>query len=180
MHAADQYVCLAMAQDTMDIETGGASMYSLGSRASFASSKHSRLTSVASSASLAAPSFTSLHRTEAVSSTLSELYKKHGNVSSAAHAYKRLVRQRTRDTNLLEAAEEEDEESEEGASPAAIEATQALMVQLTVEVDRAAAAAARQVAHLHETQGSLSSMLAQLEMMTIFWSRAASSDRHSQ
>ncbi len=169
--AAD--VSVAMAQDAVDIEMGGASMYSLGSHASFASSKHSRLTSLASSASLAAPSFTSLNRPEVVSLTLSELYKKHGNVSSAAHAYKRLVRQQTQDTQLLDLAEEEEEGSEQGASPAAVEATQAVMLQLTKEVERATTATARQLAHLHETQGGLNSMLAQLEMMTRVWAREA-------
>lgn len=150
-------------------------MYSLGSHASFASSKHSRLTSAASSASLAAPSFTSLHRSEAVSTTLSELYKKHGNVSSAAHAYKRLVRQKTQESQLLEAAEEEEEGSEEGPSPAAVEATQAVMMQLIKEAEKATAATARQLVYLHETQGGLDSMLTQLEMMNMVWSRDASS-----
>ena len=144
-------------------------MYSLTSRASFASSKHSRLTSLASSTSLAAPSFTSLNRPEEVAATLSELYKKHGNVSSAAHAYKRLVRQRTQDTQLLEA--DGDEGSEQGVSPAAIEATQSVMLQLINEAEKATAATARQLVHLHETQGSLQSMSTQLEMMTMVWSR---------
>lgn len=153
----------------MEVETGGASMYSLTSRASFASSKHSRLTSFASSTSLAAPSFTSLSRPEEVAATLSELYKKHGNVSSAAHAYKRLVRRRTQDTQLLDA--HDDEESEQGLSPAAIEATQTVMLQLIKEAEKATTATARQLVHLHETQGSLQSMLAQLEMMTMVWSR---------
>lgn len=152
----------------MEVETGGGSMYSLTSRASFASSKHSRLTSLASSTSLAAPSFTSLNRPEEVAAKLSELYKKHGNVSSAAHAYKRLVRQRTQDTQLLEA---DDEESQQGLSPAAIEATQAVMLQLIKEAEKATTATARQLVHLHETQGSLQSMLTQLEMMTMVWSR---------
>ena len=153
----------------MEVESGGGSMYSLTSRASFASSKHSRMTSLASSTSLAAPSFTSLNRPEEVAATLSELYKKHGNVSSAAHAYKRLVRQRTQDTQLLEA--DEDEESEQGISPAAIEATQFVMLQLIKEAEKATAATARQLVLLHETQGSLQSMLTQLEMMTMVWSR---------
>lgn len=153
----------------MEVESGGGSMYSLTSRASFASSKHSRMTSLASSTSLAAPSFTSLNRPEEVAATLSELYKKHGNVSSAAHAYKRLVRQRTQDTQLLEA--DEDEESEQGISPAAIEATQSVMLQLIKEAEKATAATARQLVLLHETQGSLQSMLTQLEMMTMVWSR---------
>ena len=151
----------------MEVESGGGSMYSLTSRASFASSKHSRMTSLASSTSLAAPSFTSLNRPEEVAATLSELYKKHGNVSSAAHAYKRLVRQRTQDTQLLEA----DDESEHGLSPAAIEATQSVMLQLIKEAEKATTATARQLVHLHETQGSLQSMLTQLEMMTMVWSR---------
>lgn len=169
--------CVFATQETTDIETGGASMYSLSSHASFASSKHSRLTSAASSASLAAPSFTSLHRSEAVSTTLSELYKKHGNVSSAAHAYKRLVRQKTQESQLVEAAEEEEEEegSEEGPSSAAVEATQAVMMQLIKEAEKATAATARQLVHLRETQGGLNSMLTQLEMMTMVWSRDASS-----
>lgn len=153
----------------MEVETGGGSMYSLTSRASFASSKHSRLTSLASSTSLAAPSFTSLNRPEEVAATLSELYKKHGNVSSAAHAYKRLVRQRTQDTQLLQA--DKDEESEPGLSAAAVEATQSVMLQLINEAEKATAATARQLVHLHETQGSLQSMLTQLEMMTMVWSR---------
>ena len=153
----------------MEVETGGGSMYSLTSRASFASSKHSRRTSLASSTSLAAPTFTSLNRPEEVAATLSELYKKYGNVSSAAHAYKRLVRQRTQDTQLLQAAG--DEESEQGLSPAAVEATQSVMLQLITEAEKATAATARQLAHLHETQRSLQSMLAQLKMMTMVWSR---------
>ena len=157
-------------QDPLDIEVGGASMYSLTSRASFASSKRSRLTSLASSTSLAAPSFTSLNRSEAVSTTLSELYKKHGNVSSAAHAYKKLVRQRTQDTLLLD-LDDEDEGSQQETSPGAIEATQVLMLQLTSEVKKATAAAARQAAHLRETQSGLDDMLAQLERMTMVWSR---------
>ena len=153
----------------MEVETGGASMYSVTSRASFASLKHSRLTSLASSTSLAATSFTSLNRPEKVAATLSELYKKHGNVSSAAHAYKRLVRQTTQDTQLLEAAD--DGESEQGLSPAAIEATQSVRLQLIKEAEKANTATARQLVHLHETHGSLQSMLAQLEMMTMVWSR---------
>lgn len=166
-------------QDTLDVEMGGASMYSLTSRASFASSKRSRLTSLASSTSLAAPSFTSLNRSEAVSTTLSELYKKHGNVSSAAHAYKKLVRQRTQDTLLLDLDDEEDEGPQQEASPEAIEATQALMLQLTKEVEKATAAAARQAAHLRETQSGLDDMLAQLEKLTMVWSREIMSCQQS-
>ena len=161
--------CIAV-QDTLDIETGDLSMASFTSRASFASSRHSKLSSLASSASLAAPSFTSLNRSEAVSTTLSELYKKHGNVSSAAQAYKKLVRQRTQDT-LLEDLADQDEVTQQGASPAAIKATQSVMQQLTTEVEKATAAAARQAAHLRETQSGLDDMLAQLERMTMIWSR---------
>lgn len=161
----------------MDVETGDLSMHSLTSRASFASSRHSftssrhsRLSSLASSASLVAPSFTSLDRSEAVSTTLSELYKKHGNISSAAHAYKKLVRQRTQDTQLLDMTDQ-DEGIQQGASLAAIEATQSVMQQLTEEVEKATAVAARQAAHLRETQSGLDDMLAQLERMTMVWSR---------
>ena len=157
-------------QDHLGIETSGLSMQSLTSRASFASSRHSRLSSLASSASLAAPSFTSLNRSEAVSTTLSELYKKHGNVSSAAHAYKKLVRQRTQDTQLLDFLDQ-DEVAQQGASVAAVEATQSVMQQLTKEAEKATAAAARQAAHLRETQSGLNDMLTQLERMTMLWSR---------
>lgn len=157
-------------QDHLDIETSGLSMQSLTYRASFASSRHSRLSSLASSASLAAPSFTSLNRSEAVSTTLSELYKKHGNVSSAAHAYKKLVRQRTQDSQLLDLLDQ-DEVAQQGPSVAAIEATHSVMQQLTKEADKATAAAARQAAHLRETQSSLDDMLTQLERMTMVWSR---------
>ena len=157
-------------QDQLDIETSGLSVHSLTSRASFASSRHSRLSSLASSTSIAAPSFTSLNRSEAVSTTLSELYKKHGNVSSAAHAYKKLVRQRTQDTQLLDLPDQ-DEVAPQGPSAAAIEATQSVMHQLTKEAEKATAAAARQAAHLRETQSGLDDMLAQLERMTMVWSR---------
>lgn len=139
-------------------------MYSLGSRSSFASSRQSKLTSLASSVSMAAPSFTSLNRPEEVSITLSELYKKHGTVSSAAHAYKKLIRQRTQDTNLTEPDDEEDGDAKE-ASPAAVEATQALLTQLTSKVEKATQIATRQVTHLQETQSSLNSMHDQLEML---------------
>ena len=152
------------------MEQAGTSMYSLGSRASFASSRQSKLTSLASSVSMAAPSFTSLNRPEEVSVTLSELYKKHGTVSSAAHAYKKLIRQRTQDTNLTELDEAEDQGGEE-ASSAAVQATQALMTQLTCEVEKATHIAARQVTHLRETQLGLDSMHDQLEMMIKVWSR---------
>ena len=157
-------------QDHLDIESSGLSVHSSGSRTSFASSRHNRLSSFASSASLAAPSFTSLNRSEAVSTTLSELYKKHGNVSSAAHAYKKLVRQRTQDTQLLDLLDQ-DEVAQQGPSAAAIEATHSVMQQLTKEVEKATAAAARQAAHLRETQSGLDDMLAQLERMTMVWSR---------
>ena len=146
------------------MERGGNSMYSLGSRGSFASSRQSKLASLASSVSMTAPSFTSLNRPEEVSITLSELYKKHGTVSSAAHAYKKLIRQRTQDTNLTEPDDGEDEDAKE-ASPAAVEATQALMTQLTREVEKATQIAARQVSHLQETRSSLISMHDQLEMI---------------
>ena len=139
------------------------------SRASSASSRQSKLSSLASSGSLAAPSFTSLNRSEAVSTTLSELYKKHGNVSSAAQAYKKLVRQRTQDTQLLN-LEYQDDVLQQGPSPAAIEATRSVMQQLTGEVEKARAAAARQSAHLRETQSGLNDMLAQLERMSLVWS----------
>ena len=173
-------LCRFAVQDTVDIETGGVSMYSLNSQASFTSSKRSRLTSLASSTSLAAPSFTSLNRSQAVSTTLSELYKRHGNVSSAAHAYKKLIRQRTQDTLLLDLEDDdEDGESQQEASPAAIEATQVLMRQLTSEVGKATAAAARQAAHLKETQSGLDDMLAQLERMTMVWHREYVSDEPS-
>ena len=152
------------------METGGLSMHSWTSRASIASSRHSRLSSLASDISLAAPSFTSLNRSEAVSATLSELYKKHGNVSSAAHAYKKLVRQRTQDTQLLDFPDQ-DELAQQAPSAAAIEATQSVMQQLTKEVEKATAAAARQAAHLREAQFGLDDMLAQLERMTMVWSR---------
>ena len=152
------------------METGGLSMHSWTSRASITSSRHSRLSSLASDISLAAPSFTSLNRSEAVSTTLSELYKKHGNVSSAAHAYKKLVRQRTQDTQLLDFPDQ-DELAQQATSAAAIEATQSVMQQLTKEVEKATAAAARQAAHLREAQFGLDDMLAQLERMTMVWSR---------
>ena len=154
-------------------------MYSLGSRSSFASSRQSKLTSLASSVSMAAPSFTSLNRPEEVSITLSELYKKHGTVSSAAHAYKKLIRQRTQDTNLTEPDDEEDEGAKE-ASPAAVEATQALMLQLTREVEKATQIAACQVTRLHETQSSLNSMHDQLEMMIRVWSRTAPAQKQDE
>lgn len=121
-----------------------------------------------SSVSLAAASFTSLNRPEVVATTLSELYKKHGNISSAAHAYKKLVRQQTQDL-LLADADEDDEGSFHEASPEAVEETQALMLQLTKEVNKAAATAVRQVSHLKETKQTLDTMLAQLEMMTMVW-----------
>lgn len=152
------------------METGGLSMHSWTSRASIASSRHSRLSDLASDISLAAPSFTSLNRSEAVSITLSELYKKHGNVSSAAHAYKKLVRQRTQDTQLLDFPDQY-ELAQQAPSAAAIEATQSVMQQLTKEVEKATAAAARQAAHLREAQFGLDDMLAQLERMTMVWSR---------
>lgn len=161
-------------QDNLDIEASGPSMQRLVSRASSASSRQSRLGSLASSNSLAAPSFTSLNRSEAVSTTLSELYKKHGNVSSAAHAYKKLVRQKTQDIQLLSLADQH-EVPQQGPSLAAIEATQSVMRQLTKEVKKATAAAARQAAHLRGTQSGLNDMLAQLERMTMVWARECGS-----
>lgn len=155
------------------MESGRASMRSLASPASFASSRQSRLTSIASSASLAVPSFTRLNRPEAVAITLSELYKKHGNVSKAAHAYKKLVRQQTRESEMAAASEAEDEQSE-AATQGAVEATSTLMAQMSKEVEKAIYVTAHQVSHLHETQASLNSMLAQLEMMTRIWSRTHS------
>ena len=156
-------------QGALEVETTGFSMRSLASSrvSSLASSKHSRLSSLQSSISLAASSIASLNRPEIVASTLSELYKKHGNISSAAHAYKKLVRQQTQDMMLAE--EEEAEGSFTEASPEAIEETQALMLQLTKEVDRAAAVAVRQILYLKETRQALEAMLAQLEMMTMLW-----------
>lgn len=160
-------------QGAADIEASGLSMHSMRSLASsrsMASSKESRLSSMHSSASLGAASFISLNRPEVVATTLSELYKKHGNISSAAHAYKKLVRQQTQDLMLAE-EDEKDEGSFHEASPEAVEETQALMLQLTKQVDSAAAQAARQVSHLKETKQALDAMLGQLEMMTLVWLR---------
>lgn len=169
----------ATPQGPLEVEAAGFSMRSLAlSRvSSMASSKHSRLSSLQSSISLAASSVASLNRPEIVATTLSELYKKHGNISSAAHAYKKLVRQQTQDMMLAE-DEEEDERSFTEASPEAIEETQALMLQLTKEVDRAAALAVRQISHLKEARQALEAMLAQLEMMTMLWLKKQRTAEH--
>ena len=163
-----------MMQGAIEVEASGLSMRSmassrLSSMHSMASSKHSRLSSMQSSLSLAASSFTGLNRPQIVATTLTELYNKHGNISSAAHAYKKLLRQQTQEMLLAEEEEEEDEGSFQEASAEAVEQTQALMLQLTKEVERAAATATRQVSHMRETKQALDAMLAQLEMMTMVW-----------
>ncbi|CAF9926520.1 MAG: hypothetical protein HETSPECPRED_006355 [Heterodermia speciosa] len=121
--------------------------------------------------SIGASSFTSLNRPEIVATTLSELYKKHGNISSAAHAYKKLVRQQTQDALLVTESDEEEEGSFHEASPAAIEETQAMMLQLVKEANKAAGLATRQLAYLTESRQLLDAMLSQLEMMTMVWLR---------
>lgn len=164
---------LTVIQGAIEVEASGLSVRSmassrLSSMHSMASSKHSRLSSMQSSLSLAASSFTGLNRPQIVATTLTELYNKHGNISSAAHAYKKLLRQQTQDMLLAE-EEEEDEGSFQEASPEAVEQTQALMLQMTKEVERAAVTVARQVSHMRETKQALDAMLAQLEMMTMVW-----------